>query len=68
MSSRDSEGASLSTAAGAGSGSRNEHHAVKPPRGVWDEPRNVQLLIWTFFVGCALVFGLDLLVHRHPSF
>ena len=35
---------------------------------LFDEPRNVHRLIWTFFALCALLVGLDLFIHRHLSF
>ena len=38
------------------------------PPHVFDNPKNVRLLIGIFFVLCAVMLGLDLLVHRHLSF
>ena len=35
---------------------------------LFDRPRNVHRLLWIFFALCALLLGLDLLVHRHLSF
>ena len=41
-----------------------------PPKKkhLFDQPRNVHRLIWIFFALCALLLGLDLLVHRHLNF
>ena len=35
---------------------------------LFDRPRNVHRLLWIFFALCAVLLGLDLLVHRHLSF
>jgi hypothetical protein len=35
---------------------------------VFDDPRNVRLLIRVFFACCAVLLLLDLVVHRHASF
>jgi hypothetical protein len=32
---------------------------------VWDNPRNVKLLFGVFYALCAIVAGLDLVIHRH---
>lgn len=54
-----------------------EHPAERPAeqgaprsarRHVWDNPKNVQILIWSFWAACAVVFALDFLFHRHPAF
>jgi hypothetical protein len=37
-------------------------------RHVFDDPRNVRLLIRVFFACCAFLLLLDLVVHRHASF
>ncbi len=37
-------------------------------RHLWDDPKNVQILIWVFWACCAIVFALDFAFHRHPSF
>jgi hypothetical protein len=37
-------------------------------RHLFDEPQNVKRLIGGFFVLCALVLALDLVIHRHLSF
>ncbi len=43
-----------------------EHgHAPDERQHVWDSPRNVKLLFNVFYVLCAIVVGLDLIVHRH---
>lgn len=35
---------------------------------LFDPPRNVHRLLWIFFALCAVLLGLDQLVHRHLSF
>ena len=37
-------------------------------RHVWDDARNVRRLIGALLAACALLLGLDLVVHRHSSF
>jgi hypothetical protein len=37
-------------------------------RHLWDDPKNVQILIWVFWGCCAVIFALDLFVHRHRVF
>ncbi len=35
---------------------------------LFDQPRNVHRLIWIFFALCALLLGLEWVVHRHLNF
>jgi hypothetical protein len=35
---------------------------------IFDDPRNIKRLIRVFFVVCAVMIALDLVVHRHLSF
>lgn len=37
-------------------------------RHVWDDPKNVQILIWVFWFCCAVVFALDFVFNRYASF
>ncbi|MBC8158509.1 MAG: hypothetical protein H8E94_04170 [Alphaproteobacteria bacterium] len=37
----------------------------KEKRYLFDNPRNVRLLINALYVVCAVLFGLDFIVHRH---
>lgn len=33
--------------------------------GIWDNPRNVQRLLYIFYSICAVLFLVDFFVHRH---
>ena len=38
-------------------------------RTYWlDDPRNVKKIVYALFGICALLFGADLFVHKHPHF
>lgn len=39
----------------------------KDRKHIFDDPRNVRLVIRSLFVACALLVGLDLIVHRHAE-
>ena len=46
----------------------NEHGERGMPderQHIWDKPRNVKLLFNVFYALCAIVVGLDLVIHRH---
>ena len=35
---------------------------------IFDKPKNVKRVIWSLYLICAVLFLLDLLIHRHHSF
>lgn len=37
----------------------------KEKRYLFDNPRNVKALIYGLYVLCAVLFGLDFVIHRH---
>ena len=41
-------------------------HPLKPI-GLWDNPRNVKRLLYGFYIICAVLFLVDLFVHRHMT-
>lgn len=40
----------------------------KERQHIWDDPKNVQKLLVVFWLSCAVMLALDLLVHRHLTF
>lgn len=42
--------------------------SVPERRHLFDDPRNVRLVVRLLLACCALLLLLDLVVHRHPSF
>ncbi len=39
----------------------------KDPKHIFDNPSNIRLVIRGLFIACALLVGLDLIVHRHTE-
>lgn len=37
-------------------------------RHIWDDPKNVQILLWVFSAACAVLLLIDAFIHRHLSF
>ena len=37
-------------------------------RHVWDNPKNVQIFLWSLSACCVVLLALDFVVHRHLSF
>jgi len=35
---------------------------------LFDKPRNVKILLYSLYVGCAILILLDFVVHRHVSY
>ena len=47
-----------------------EQHGTPPASNperthIWDNPRNVDRLLWAFYAVCIILVLLDLVVHRH---
>lgn len=45
-----------------------DHPPPEDRKHFFDDPRNVQRLIRSLYVLCAVLVGLDLVIHRHLSF
>jgi hypothetical protein len=40
----------------------------KEKRYLFDNPRNVKVLIYSLYVVCAVLVGLDFVIHRHSEY
>ena len=45
-----------------------EKPAKEQERHVWDNPKNVQVLLWALFAVCGLIAVVDFFIARHESF
>ena len=45
-----------------------EHEPTDGKRGIFDNPRNVNLFLYGLYAACVLVTVLDFVIHKHPHF
>lgn len=41
---------------------------MQDKRGIFDNPKNVKLLLKIFFTACVIIFLVDLVISKHPHF
>ena len=47
----------------------SDRREIVQKRAYWlDEPRNVNLIVWSLVAVCVLLFFADALYHKHPHF
>jgi len=51
-----------------GQNGHNGHGGGGGEDGVFDNPRNVRLVIWGLYLACAAVAAADFIIHKHPYF